>query len=211
MERAQNIAGMTLGELAQRTGIRLPKRLVRHKGQIGECVEKVLGADAASRPIPDFSLIGVELKTIPLNEAGVPRESTYVCRLNPADLPGTRWPTSVVKKKLARVLWIPIEATPSVPLAERRIGHAVMWSPSLEQEETLRQDWQELTDLVVTGRFDLIDARMGTALQLRPKAASGRSLMRSNDASGEADETLPRGFYLRTSFTRAILSARHPS
>ncbi|MGE0858736.1 MAG: MutH/Sau3AI family endonuclease, partial [Gammaproteobacteria bacterium] len=123
------------------------------------------------------------------------------------DLVGQRWPTSTVRRKLARVQWLPIEADPRVPLAERRIGAPRLWSPSAREEAVLRADWEEHMDLLATGRFDEVDARLGVYLQVRPKAANGRALALAGDVDGAPSATLPRGFYLRPRFTRELLGA----
>ena len=139
-------------------------------------IETILGASAGSLPEPDFQLIGVELKTIPLNAKGKPAESTYVCMV-PLNAPAGRWEDSVVYHKLARVLWVPVESDSAIPLTRRRIGRPHLWSPDTDQAVALANDWEELMELVGTGRLDEIDARLGVHLQIRPKArdASMRS------------------------------------
>jgi DNA mismatch repair protein MutH len=205
IERARALAGLTLAEIAKSTGRALPPDLRRHKGAIGELLEHTLGATAASRPVPDFEAIGVELKTIPVGDDEYPRESTHVCTLTLHDLVGQRWETSTVRRKLARVLWVPIEARPDLALAQRRIGRARLWSPTAAEEHVLATDWEEHMELIATGRFDQIDGRLGTYLQVRPKAANRNAVMAALDADGLPGTTLPRGFYLRASFTRLIL------
>ena len=79
LERAMAIAGLTLGELAHSLGITPPSNLKKHKGWAGQLLELVLGATAKSLPEPDFCELGIELKTIPINSSGEPKESTYVC------------------------------------------------------------------------------------------------------------------------------------
>ena len=203
--RAEGYAGLTIEQLACKTGMRRPQNLNSHKGWVGELLEIALGADASSRPVPDFEHLGIELKTIPLDQNGLPRESTHVCTVQMKDLAGQHWKNSTVYGKLKRVLWIPIEASSSIPLSERRIGRPIIWSPSANQEEILREDWEEQVELIATGRLDELDARMGTYLQIRPKAANARSLAPAADADGAPTRTLPRGFYLRPTFTRLIL------
>jgi DNA mismatch repair protein MutH len=63
-------------------------------------------------------------------------------------------------------------------------------------------------DMIVLGRVEHITARHGEVLQLRPKAANSRALTEAYGANGQPIKTLPRGFYLKTQFTAAIL-ARH--
>jgi DNA mismatch repair protein MutH len=164
MERADALVGKTLQQIANETESTVPVRLKNAKGWIGELIEISLGATAASRPEPDFQLIGVELKTIP------------------------------------------IEASSDIPLALRRIGSAVLWSPDVNQESQLRADWEELMEIVCLGELERLTSLIGVYLQIRPKAANARSLSTGLSKSGDIIQTLPRGFYLRSSFTAEILS-----
>ena len=63
-------------------------------------------------------------------------------------------------------------------------------------------------DMIVLGHVERISARHGEVLQLRPKAANARALTEAIGANGEPILTLPRGFYLKKNFTRALLE-RH--
>lgn len=210
LARAQALAGLTLGEIAASHGRALPPDLRRHKGAIGELVEHVLGATAGPRPVPDFEHLGIELKTVPVGPDRRARESTHVCAVALGELSGQRWADSTVRAKLARVLWLPIESTATLRPAARRVGLACLWSPDAAQEEVLRADWEEHMELLVTGRLDQIDARLGTWLQVRPKAADSRALSNASDAAGQPAATLPRGFYLRPCLTSAILNDATP-
>lgn len=208
--RARAIAGVSLAELAAGLGRSLPGDPRRAKGFVGQLVETALGASAGSLPEPDFQLIGVELKTLPVGAHGRPTESTYVCTLPlEHDAGPTRWQESNVRRKLDRVLWVPVEAARDLPVASRRVGSAILWSPSAEEEGRLRADWEELTDMVVMGRVEEITAHQGTCLQVRPKAADSRARRWGVDEEGRRVRTLPRGFYLRASFTTSILEARY--
>jgi len=55
------------------------------------------------------------------------------------------------------------------------------------------------------GQLEQITASYGKYLQIRPKAQNGKSLQVGIGADGGLVQTLPRGFYLRTEFTRTIL------
>jgi DNA mismatch repair protein MutH len=205
LERAREIAGRTLADIAARYGQPVPPNLQRAKGWTGELIERALGATAASRPVPDFTHLGVELKTIPVRHDGRPRESTYVCTVPLANHDALTWERSPVRRKLQRVLWMPVEAEPGVPLERRRIGSGLLWSPAPEEDAVLRADWEELMEMVCLGQLHLISARHGTYLQIRPKAANARARRWGTGATGDRELTLPRGFYLRATFTGAVL------
>ena len=205
LQRAAQIAGLNIGELADQLGIRTPRNSTRAKGFAGQLLEMALGANAGSLPEPDFRLIGVELKTIPVSVHGKPQESTYVCTAELEHERDPGWAQSVVCHKLARVLWMPIITAPKMAPAQRRIGAAVLWSPSATEQSRLRSDYEELMDLIVLGEVEQISAHHGECLQIRPKAADSRARRWGVNEQGVRVKTLPRGFYLRPGFTASIL------
>ena len=205
LKRAHDLAGQTLGELARQAGIATPPDLKRDKGWVGQLVEWHLGATAGSQPVPDFVDLGIELKTIPVGYNGKPLETTFVCVAPLIGLQGLSWENSHIRHKLARVLWIPVEGERDIPLADRHVGSPLLWSPSADEEQRLRQDWEELMDMIVLGQVEQITARHGEVLQLRPKAANSKALTEAYGANGQPIKTLPRGFYLKTSFTAELL------
>ena len=73
----------------------------------------------------------------------------------------------------------------------------------------LRQDWEELMEMIQLGGIEQLSAKMGTVLQIRPKAAHSRVRSRAVGSDGSPIETNPRGFYLRSGFTRAILKKHY--
>lgn len=205
--RARDLAGLSLAEIARARGWPVPGSSRTGKGWPGQLLENALGASAASLPEPDFQLIGVELKTIPIDARGRPRESTYVCSVPLDGAASPRWEDSSVRRKLARVLWVPLLREDGSGIGERRVGSPLLWSPNAAEEEALRSDWEEIMDLVFLGRVDEISAHFGTCLQVRPKAASARSRRWATGATGARTRTLPRGFYLRAAFTAALLES----
>lgn len=205
MDYARQLAGLTLQQLAEKFSLPIPENTTHAKGWLGQLVERGLGATASSHARPDFELIDVELKTLPVNQNGKPAESTYVCTV-PLQDPDQQWDSCWLKQKLSRVLWLPFEADKRIALKERHIGNAILWSPSDNELTQLRRDWEELMELVCTGKVDQISSHMGEVLQIRPKAANAKALTTTLDEEGNPVQTLPRGFYLRPGFTHNILS-----
>lgn len=204
-ERAESVAGFTLGELAEVANIRVPQNFKKEKGWSGQLLELFLGADAGSTPQQDFPTLGVELKTIPIDQMGKPLETTYVCYAPLTNIAGINWQQSSVRNKLNCVLWIPIEGNRQIPPADRRIANPVLWNPSDQELAELQQDWEELMDMIALGQVENITARTGAVLQIRPKAADGSALTDAIGANGQRIQTRPRGFYLRKQFTGRIL------
>ena len=207
LSQAQSIAGLTFGELADELHIPVPPDLKRDKGWVGMLLERALGATAGSKAEQDFSHLGVELKTLPINAEGYPLETTFVSLAPLVQNSGVKWENSHVRHKLSCVLWMPIEGSRHIPLRERHIGAPILWKPTADQERQLKQDWEELMDLIVLGKLDQITARIGEVMQLRPKGANSRAVTKGIGKNGEIIETLPLGFYLRKEFTAGILKA----
>lgn len=205
LQRAQALAGKTLASIAQTYQSRIPPNLRQEKGWVGQLLEIALGATAGAKAKPDFELIDVELKTIPLNNKHLPKESTFVCTV--PQRPALTWHESHVWQKLKRVLWLPVEADNTISLARRRIGSPILWSPNPQQETILEQDWHELCEMLTVGQYDQLTAKHGTYLHCRPKAAHSRILRKDINQQGETQLIVPRGFYLRTSFTTEILQS----
>lgn len=205
LERCRAIEGFSFGQLSAYLQLTIPDNPKQRKGWIGQALELVLGADAGNKSVPDFEILGIELKTIPIAHSGLPKESTFITSIPLLTIHQQYWENSQCYAKLKRILWVPIEGEHDIPYVHRRIGRAFMWSPNAQQENTLMEDWNYLTSQIILGHLELINATMGDYLQIRPKAANGKSLCYGYDAEGNKVQTLPRGFYLRSKFTATLL------
>ncbi len=199
------MVGYTIEELASYVGISLPSNLKNNKGWIGQLLEYCLGANARKTQDKDFINLGIELKTIPINRYGKPLETTFVCTAPLIKNNGIRWHSSYLRYKLSRVLWIPIEGERKIPLGKRKITHPILWSPSLMEEKLLKQDWEELMDMIVLGYIENLTGNYGEILQIRPKSANKNVLTKGIGKYGQTIMTQPRAFYLKKKFTHQIL------
>ncbi len=203
VERARKLAHYTVGELADSLGLRAPIDLERDKGWVGQLLEWALAATASNRAVPDFLGLDVEMKTVPVEPSGAPRESTFITSVSFADLLEGDWESSTLRHKTRRVLWIPIEADEELPLSARRIGQAVLWSPSPAQEAGLRKDWELLQTTARRG-LENLHAKLGVHLQVRPKARNARVRTEVILSDGRRVDYPPQGFYFRRTFTREV-------
>jgi DNA mismatch repair protein MutH len=207
LERAHALAGFTVEELAQTAGARSPTLGVHGKGRMGELFERLLGATGGSgQRMLDFPEIGVELKTIPLDTTGQPQESTFVCAVDLEE--DVDYAESWVARKLRRVLFVPLVGPRRSPASGRRVGLPVLFEPTEEEDAVFAADYADIMGLVGIGRVEEVSARLGHYLQLRPKARDGSARVTLRGREGEPISVVPRGFYLRASFTREALTRR---
>lgn len=200
--RAQALAGVGVLDLIEsaQSGLDMEPS-VRRKGKLGQLVERALGALGGSAQAPDFPELGVELKTIPLDAHGRPRESTFVSSFSLADAETASWETSGVYQKLRHVLFVPV----LTDLVEPRFGAPLFFRPTAAQDAIMRADFDDIIGLVAIGRVEDLSARLGRWLQARPKAAHSRMRTKAYGSDGPL-HALPRGFYLRARVTAAILA-----
>lgn len=202
-QRCQQMAGKKISDLANELNIIMPDSLTNAKGWLGQMIESYLGASGGSRAIQDFPQLGLELKTIPVNILRKPLESTYVCTVQTNEA-AIIWEQSWVYKKLANVLWIPIQEDSD--LKNRKILDPIFWKPDSEINEVLKEDWEELMEMIQLGYGLNLTAKIGTYLHIRPKAANSNVKIDYLDAEGNNRRIVPKGFYLRTNFTNEIIN-----
>lgn len=202
--RCQQITNKSIGDLSNELNVCMPEDLLRAKGWIGQLIESYLGAESGSKALPDFPNLGIELKTIPINGQSQPLESTYVCTVQSNDTMLT-WHNSWVYQKLKHVLWVPCLASRNIPIHKRIIKAPFLWKMDSKTENILRTDWEELMDMIQLGYAKELTAKFGTYLHIRPKAASSKILIDYLAFDGTVTKIVPKGFYLRTNFTKELL------
>jgi DNA mismatch repair protein MutH len=207
LAHARALCGVSLAELADAMGLPVPVGNVSTKGWPGQIIERELGAGEGSVRGPDFAELGVELKTVPVDDALCPRETTAVCQIDPVAIAGESWLTSYARRKLARVLFVALEVPGGrASVGDRRVAAVRLWSPSPAEEEVLRADFEHFVrGFFRQGRAAEITGHDGVALQVRPKGRNARDLRSAYDPAGRPTLIGKCGFYLRASFVGRIL------
>lgn len=207
------LIGVELGELAERLGLGAPAvgaRRDRSKGWVGQIIERELGVETASAGGPDFAALGIELKTVPVDERQIPRESTAVCQIDPIAIAAESWETSAVRQKLNRVLFVAVRwpAGAAHAVVDRRVSAVRLWAPDRSQERLLRADFELFVrEYFRRGRAAAITGHLGRALQVRPKGKNAADLRDAFDETGQPIRVGRMGFYLRPGFVSEILRA----
>ncbi|MGN1394699.1 MAG: MutH/Sau3AI family endonuclease [Succinivibrionaceae bacterium] len=191
LNRVHAIAGLTIGELATKLQIPVPNNMLYAKGFAGQLIEIALGASAGANPIQDFPHLGIELKTIPITYKGTPAETTHICIIQQDKLCGQVFENSNFLNKLKKILWIPIEGERSIPLKNRHIATGFLWEPSTTDLIKLKNDWEEIMEIISTKGIENISSNIGEITQVRP--------------CGKLNNIMQYGFYLRKNFTTKII------
>jgi DNA mismatch repair protein MutH len=209
LAHARALVGVELAELADGLGLPAPAGRVRTKGWSGQILEHELGVAPGGARGPDFAALGVELKTVPVDAALAPLESTAVCQIDPIAIAAEDWQGSYARRKLARVLFVALEVPRGArSVGERRVAAVRLWSPDAEQERLLRADFELFVRAFFRrGRAAEITGHLGVALQVRPKGRNAADARDGYDAAGNATRVGKRGFYLRPAFVADILRA----
>ena len=207
LRHARALVGLSLAEIADGQGLGAPLSRVHTKGWSGQLIERELGHGGDDGSGPDFAVLGIELKTVPVNPALLPLESTAVCHIDPIGITGETWRSSTARQKLEQVLFVALEvADRTAPVGDRRVSFVHLWRPSADEEAVLAADFQMfVSDFFLPGRANQISGHLGVALQVRPK---GRNAADRRLAYGEGGEPLRigrMGFYLRPAFVGQIL------
>ncbi|MDY6322625.1 MAG: DNA mismatch repair protein MutH [Succinivibrio sp.] len=202
----EQICGRTIADLASAAHVPLPVSPLHGKGFQGELIERLLGASARGLPIPDFPNLGCELKTVPAGEDLRPLESTFFCTA-PLERPQERsFEKSILFHKISRVLFVVLVAPRNFGYEQRYVAGYRFWKPDPQTLMQIRADFEELMEMVATGRVDEITARLGMIMQLRPKAADGKALTACPGPDGSVIMTRPRGFYMRRGFMEKLFA-----
>lgn len=226
LSHAEALIGARLSDIAEGLGLPVPAGTVRSKGWTGQIIElELAGAEESSRARPtgagpDFPELGLELKTVPVDHALVPRESTAVCVIDPIAITRETWGTSAVRTKLRRVLWVAVEVPPPAPrmtgraapasVGDRIVRAARLWSPSPAEDEVLRRDFEELAGYFRAGEARALTGSIGRALHVRPKGRDRDDTRTAYDADGRRVLVGRSGFYLRPRFVHDILRQPRP-
>lgn len=207
LRHARALLGTTLAELADGMGLPVPVGAVKTKGWSGQIVERELGGGGSGVHGPDFSTLGIELKTTPVRHDWVPLESTAVCHIDPIAIAGESWATSYVRRKLAKVLFVALEVPEgSVSVGDRRVVAVRLWSPSPSEEALLRADFELFVrEYFRRGRATEITGHLGKVLQVRPKARDASDVRGAFGPDGAPVRIGKSGFYLRPAFVCGIL------
>lgn len=200
------IQGIPFRELAETLGYDISKDPKSMKSAAGDIAELVAGKKPDSLPQADLSEFDIEVKTVPLDLRGYPRENTKITALNYASLLTEEWATSHVYEKVRVVLFVPIVKEETNRPDSWYVRSPFIWMPSRDQLGVMREDWETIQEMVQSG--EQLAASVGQYLIANTSGQGrGRDARTYQLADGRTIEVKTRAFFLRKSFVAEILKA----
>lgn len=181
---------VTLDKLATRLG--LPKSGA--KQDAANIVQRLIDDGPAEISVADLEARGIHIKTVRVPEqkdGNRPFEPMTFAAFDPFVLEAETWETSELRKTLQRLLIVVTRGRDGQPMRAFKIDFAFFWSPTPDQWERIRADWEKVHHLVATGRADDLPKSTETsAVHVKPKGKAGTDRV-----------TAPRGAHMpRSSF-----------
>lgn len=200
------IQGIPFRELAETLGYDISKDPTSMKSAAGDIAELVAGKKPDSLPQADLSEFDIEVKTVPLDLTGHPRENTKITALNYTNLLREKWETSHVYEKVRVVLFVPIVKEDTKRPEAWYVRSPFIWMPSRDQFDVLRKDWETIRRMVRVG--EQLTAKVGDYLIANTSGqGKGRDVRSYELTDGRRIEVKTRAFFLRKTFVAEILKA----
>lgn len=203
---AQGLCGYSVKEVSEALSEPIPKYLKKNKGFIGILLEKILGSNTTNnKSCVDFPSLGIELKSIPINELGYPLEDTCICTVPLTQNTGLMWENSYLYQKIKKILWIAVQGSKKILLQDRLFKKAFIWSPSKYETKIVKSDWEILMDKIVLGEFKKISSTDSNVLYIKNKHRNKFSRIKFTDELGNLQLIKPKAFYFKKRFTKILL------
>lgn len=200
------IQGIPFRELAETLTYDISKDPKSMKAAAGDIAEIVAGKKPDSLPEADFSQFDIEVKTVPLDLMGHPRENTKITALNYTRLLTEEWATSHVYEKVRVVLFVPIVKEDTKRPDSWYVRSPFIWMPSRGQLSVIRNDWETIQGMVQRG--EQLAAKIGQYLIANTSGqGKGRDERTYHLLNGRAIKVKTRAFFLRKTFVSEILEA----
>jgi hypothetical protein len=164
-----NLPDKNLFDLAHQFNIPIENNGKKNKGWVGQTVEKLAGLSLSNSQSPDG--IDCELKTTTLvSREGkwIPKETIKITQLNPKNILQESFETSVLWKKLSRLVFVGVNHVSLRECYAVQLGAIDLLSPQLV--EPIKNFWEDVQHNILSGDM-LSFYNLGSSeelIQLRP-------------------------------------------
>lgn len=209
LDRISAVQGVPFAELARAHGIEWSTIPSKNKSLAGDIAQVAMGVPRNSRPEPDLSYLGLELKTIPLGEDLRMLERTKLRSLNFQDTYDRVFEGSDIEHKLRSIIFAPIVKYDVEKPEHWYIRSPFIWMPSAEVYRQLKADYDQIRSMIQAGTPQALSSKRPPAGQgmLMIASTSGRDREDLTSYVHEAREirTKRRAWMLRKEFTQRVV------
>jgi DNA mismatch repair protein MutH len=209
LDRISAVQGVPFTELARAHGIEWSKIPSKNKSLAGDIAQVAMGVPRNSRPEPDLSYLGLELKTIPIGEGLRVLERTKLRSLNFQDTYDRVFEGSDIEHKLRSIIFAPIVKYDVEKPEHWYIRSPFIWMPSTDVYRQIKADYDEIRGVIRAGTPEALSSK-------RPPRGQGAFMIASTSGRDREDltsyvheereiRTKRRAWMLRKEFTQQII------
>jgi DNA mismatch repair endonuclease MutH len=155
----------------------------------------------------ELEALGLELKTIPLGPNAYPYEAMSFPAFDPAELAEEEWEDSELCGRLQNVLMAPVfRERRDDDLMDQRVCKPFRWTPSREQTNGIRVEWERYRDSFASGQvYNLPTSRETRFIHVRPHGRDGSDTVVV--PGGRA--IVRQSFWLNPTFVQELVRSHH--
>ena len=198
LSRIEPYVGRSLADLAAVVG----RTNKAGKAASAQVVRALVGERATGRS-GEFERFGIETKVVPVNSGGHPIEAMSFPAFVHEELVFETWEASDLLARIQRMLIIPVHRERRVMLEQMRLGRPFFWSPTQDELDGIRLEWERFRRLIESGQArDLPKASQTRFIHVRPK---GKDAADREQAPGGFDVTR-KCFWLNQPYLERVLA-----
>lgn len=210
LSKLSALEGLSLLELMQKF------RIQEHKGKnaVATILKKILGFKNVNSRIKEFEQLGIDVRVVPVRTTDLrPWEAVSFPTFRLKEFEVEEWEESELMEYVDRILFIPVLfEDKKVPVRQRRLGKAFFWSPTEEEWETIKKEWEMYQEEVRAGKCKIAQMKgkevtsltkgsQTKIIHVRPHAKDHND--RDEDSKG--NHPVKQSFWLNQKFIQRLL------
>lgn len=136
----------------------------KSKNQIATIIKKTIGFKSVKSNIKEFEQLGIMVKTIKVRKSSnYPFEAVSFQTMKLKEFVTEEWEDSTFKEYINKILFIPVYSEKKdATLEEKYLGKSFFWSPSIEQESIIKNEWEQYKSEVLNGQCKIDKVKMNS-------------------------------------------------
>ncbi len=218
LENINKYEGKSIQELSNIFSLDIKNR---SKNQIATIIKKSIGFKSIKSNIKEFEQLGIILKTIKIKRSNnYPFEAISFPSMKLQELILENWENSTFKEYINKILFVPVYSdNKKSSLDKKYLGKSFFWSPSVEEENTIKKEWEQYKSEVANGQCkihlvtvvskkgfkevsDLSKESKTSIIHMRPHGRDSND----RDEDGLGNSIVKQSFWLNKGFIQKLLN-----